>query len=165
MTFSAINQIIFVYFKKRKRKEVIEHLPARQCYYCGSFSSRKEPCSCMTGIAYKPNNQKIESFQKNYHLMGDLPFIVYFDFEMTTGDSVFHEQKIYFTSYYQVYAFHPKLKLPKILVFSSFQQNFDQITSLHHQSQEHIHIPSNYHVSNERHCHEGPLQRKHSSFD
>ena len=119
----------------------------------------------MTGIAYKPNNQKIESFQKNYHLMGDLPFIVYFDFEMTTGDSVFHEQKIYFTSYYQVYAFHPKLKLPKILVFSSFQQNFDQITSLHHQSQEHIHIPSNYHVSNERHCHEGPLQRKHSSFD
>ena len=70
--------------------------------------------------------------------MGDLPFIVYFDFEMTTGDSVLHDQKIYFISYCQIYAFHPKLKLPKILVFSSFQQNFDQITSLHHQSQEHI---------------------------
>ena len=92
----------------------------------------------MTGIAYKANNQKIESFQKSYHLMGDLPFIVYFDFEMTTGDSVLHDQKIYFISYCQIYAFHPKLKLPKILVFSSFQQNFDQITSLHHQSQEHI---------------------------
>ena len=45
---------------------------------------------------------------------------------------------MYVISYCQVYAFHPKLKLPKIVVFRSFQQNYDEITSLDHLSQEHI---------------------------
>ena len=70
--------------------------------------------------------------------MGDLPFTVYFDFETTTGDSVLFDKKMYVISYCQVYAFHPKLKLRKIVVFRSFQQNYDEITSLDHLSQEHI---------------------------
>ena len=70
--------------------------------------------------------------------MGDLPFTVYFDFETTTGDSVLLDKKMYVISYSQVYTFHPKLKLPKIAVFRSFQQNYDEITSLDHLFQEQI---------------------------
>ena len=70
--------------------------------------------------------------------MGDLPFTVYFDFETTTGDSVLLDKKNYVISYCQVYALHLKLKLPKIVVFRSLQQNYDEIASLGHLSQEHI---------------------------
>ena len=70
--------------------------------------------------------------------MGDLPFTVYFGFESTTGDSVLHDKKMYVMSYCQVFAFHPKLKVPKIAVSRSFQKNFDENTSLDHLSQEHI---------------------------
>ena len=70
--------------------------------------------------------------------MGDLSFTVYFDFETTTGDSVLLDKIMYVLSYCQVYAFHLKLKLPKIVVFRIFQQNYDEITTLSHLSQEHI---------------------------
>ena len=70
--------------------------------------------------------------------MGDLPFTVYFDFETTTGDSILHDPKIFVISYCQIYAFHPDLKLDKIVIFRSFQQNTEEIYSLNHFSQEHI---------------------------
>ena len=70
--------------------------------------------------------------------MGYLPFIFYFDFETTTGDSVTDDKKMYVISYCQIYAFHPTLNLEKIVIFRSFQQNFEEITCLDHFSQEHI---------------------------
>ena len=62
------------YSKKRKGKEVTEHPPARQCYYCDNVFSRRESGSCITGIAYKRNNQKIESFQKKLSFNGRFAF-------------------------------------------------------------------------------------------
>ena len=70
--------------------------------------------------------------------MGDLPFTVCFDSETTSGDSVLLDKIMYVISCCQVYIFHPKLKLPKIVVFRIFQQHYDEITSLDHLSQEHI---------------------------
>ena len=149
--FAANVQIIFVSLtevitlEKKRGKEVIEHPTARQCYYCDNFFSRKDSFethvktySSITGIAYKFNNRKIESFQKNHHFMGDLPFTVCFDSETTSGDSVLLDKIMYVISCCQVYTFHPKLKLPKIVVFRIFQQHYDEITSLDHLSQEHI---------------------------
>ena len=93
--------------------------------------------------------------------MGDLPFTICFDFETTTGDSVLLDKKVYVISYCQVYTFHPKLKLPKNIVLKSFQQNYNEITSLDHLSREHIPY---FDVSNERFCHEGSPQGKRSSL-
>ena len=70
--------------------------------------------------------------------MGDLPFTVYFDFETTTSDSILHDPKIFVISYCQIYSFHPALKLDKIVIFRSFQQNTEEIYSLNYFSQEHI---------------------------
>ena len=70
--------------------------------------------------------------------MGDLPFTVYFDFETTTGDSVTNDKKMYVISYCQIFVFHPALNLEKIVIFRSFQQNFEEISSLDHFSQDHV---------------------------
>ena len=71
--------------------------------------------------------------------MGDLPFKVYFDFGTTTGDGVIDDKKkMYISSYCKVYDFHPGLNIPKISVFRSFQQDFEEITSLDHFIQEHV---------------------------
>ena len=67
-----------------------------------------------------------------------MPFTVYFDFETTIGDSILHNPKMFAISYCQIYTFHPDLKLDKIVIFRSFQQNVEEIYSLNHFSQEHI---------------------------
>lgn len=67
-----------------------------------------------------------------------MSFNVYFDFETTTGDFVFSDQKIFVVSYCQIYSFHPDLKLDKIVIYRSFQQNAEEIYSLDHFSQENV---------------------------
>ena len=46
-------------------------------------------CTSKEGITYSFNNGQITSFQGNFKYLGDVPFTVYFDFETTTGDTVF----------------------------------------------------------------------------
>ena len=124
------------YSRKRKEKEVIEHPPSRQCFYCNHFFTKKDVlekhvkvCSSVTGIAYRFYNQKNRVFSKKFQLYGR--FTVY-SLQTTTGGSVIDDKKMYVISYCQVYAFHSNLKVPKILVFMSFQQDFNEITSLDH---------------------------------
>lgn len=69
---------------KRKEKEVIEHPPSRQCFYCNHFFTKKDVlekhvkvCSSVTGIAYRFYNQKNRVFSKNFNFMADLLFTVY----------------------------------------------------------------------------------------
>ena len=66
-----------------------------------------------------------------------MPFSVYFDFETTTGDSVFFDSKMYVVSYCQIYAFHPALNLDKIVIYKSFQQTPEEIHDLSHFKSEH----------------------------
>ena len=66
------------------------------------------------------NNGQIITFQDNFKYLGDIPFTIYFDFETTTGDSVFFDPKIFVKSHCQIYSFHPALGLDKIVIFRSF---------------------------------------------
>ena len=50
-------------------------------------------CAAKEGMTYRFDNGDIISFQDNFKYLGDVPFTVYFDFETTTGDSVFLIQK------------------------------------------------------------------------
>ena len=54
------------------------------------------------------------------------------------GDDIMNDPKMFVISYCQIYAFHPDLKLSKIVIFWSFQQNAEEIYSLNHFSQEHV---------------------------
>ena len=37
----------------------------------------------MPGVTYNFNNQNLISYQDNFHAKGDIPFVIYFDFETT----------------------------------------------------------------------------------
>ena len=61
-----------------------------QWYYCNKFfinSNKQERhsknCSGIEGIVYNFNNQNLISYQDNFNAKGDVPFVVYFDFETT----------------------------------------------------------------------------------
>ena len=81
---------------KKKGDEIIEKVPARQCYYCHKYSTNLSKfiahlkcCSDIAGIAYTFEHKNIISFQDNFKYLGDLAFVVYFDYETTTRDNVF----------------------------------------------------------------------------
>ena len=134
------------YCSKKVKDSYKTHHPAtRQCYYCDkhvalktTFLDHIKVCSTISGIVYKFENNKIISFQGNFKYMRDLPFTAYFDSEITTGDDIMNNPKIFVISYCQIYAFHPDLKLNKIVTFRSFQQNAEGIYRLDHFSQEHV---------------------------
>ena len=66
------------------------------------------------------------SFEDNYQYFGELSFVVYFDFETSTGSDLFQDKKNVRTS------FHPKLDIERIVIFCTFQQNQDQLFYLSH---------------------------------
>ena len=70
--------------------------------------------------------------------MGEVPFTVYFDFETTTRDRIFHNPKMFVISYCIIYVFHASLNLDKIVIFRSFPQKTDKIQNLDHFQEEHI---------------------------
>ena len=65
---------------------------AKQCFACNKFFiARKylkrylKICGHIPGIIYKFENQNIQTFFDNTKFMGDLPFAIYFDFEIPSG--------------------------------------------------------------------------------
>ena len=63
--------------------------------------------------------QSLISFEDTFHAKDNLPFVIYFDFEtIAPTDNCFDpEQKTMFVvSYVIIVAFHPELKLDKIII-------------------------------------------------
>ena len=52
-------------------------------------------CSGRPGVIYNFNNQNLVSYQDNFHAKGDVPFVIYFDFETfaATDNCLDPEQK------------------------------------------------------------------------
>ena len=75
---------------------------ACQCYYCNKFFTREERqkrhtenCLGVPGVIYNFNTKTLISFQDNFNSKGNLPFVMYFDFETTgpTDNNFDPEQK------------------------------------------------------------------------
>ena len=94
-------------------------------------------CAAKECITYFVDNGQIIDYQDNFKYKGDVPFCVYFDFERTTGDSVFFDSKMYVISYCQIYSFHPALNLEKVVIYRSFQQTPEEIYDLGDLRSEH----------------------------
>ena len=94
-------------------------------------------CAAKEGITYSFDNSQTIDYQDNFKYMDDVPFCVYFDFETTTGNSVFFDSKMYVISYCQIFSFHPALNLDKIVIYKSFQQTPEEIYNLSHFKSEH----------------------------
>ena len=100
-----------------------------------------ENCSVVPEVIYNFNTQSLIIFEDNFHSTGDLPFVIFFDFETTAPtDNCFDpEQKTMFVvSYVMIVSFHPALKLDKIIIQRSYIHALEQLTSLHYFSQDQI---------------------------
>ena len=128
-----------------KGKERVSYRIVRQCCYCRYFLAKNEEdmqkhlsvCAAKEGMTYSSDNGQIIDYQDNFKYMGDVPFYVYFDFETTTGDSVFFDSKMYVISYCQIFSFHRALNLDKIVIYRSFQQTSEETCDLSHFKSEH----------------------------
>ena len=86
------------------------HLTVRKCPCCEKLFARNNEnmkkhtkvCSAKEGITYCFNNGEIISSQDNFKYLGDVPFIVFFDFETTTDNIAFFDLKIFAVSYCQI---------------------------------------------------------------
>ena len=83
--------------------------------------------------SYNFNNQNLISLQDNLHAKGDVSFVIYFDFERAapTDNCLDAEQKkMFVVSYVMTVAFHPELKLDRIIIQRSLARSVEQLTSL-----------------------------------
>ena len=100
-----------------------------------------ENCSGKQGVLYNFSNQCLISYQDNCHTKGDVPFVVYFDFETTapTDNCLDPEQKkMFVVSFVMIVAFHPALKLDRVIIYRSFEHSIEQLTTLDYFSREQI---------------------------
>ena len=110
--------------KIRQGKKYISHTAPRQCHYCSNYFIKSTErmqkhlsvCAEKAGFTFSFDNRKIIDYQEHYKNLGDVPFSVYCDFETTTGSVVFFDAKMYVISYCIVIAFHPDLKLPRLII-------------------------------------------------
>ena len=98
-------------------------------------------CSGRAGVNYNFNNQNLISYQDNFHAKGDVPFVIYFDFETTAPTDTCldpEQKKMFVVSYVMIVAFHPELKLDRIIIEKRLAHSIEQLTSLDYFTQEQI---------------------------
>ena len=91
-------------------------------------------CSGRPGVVYNFNNQNLISYQDNFHAKGDVPFVIYFDFETTapTDNCLdLKQKKMFVVLYVMVVAFNPELNLESIIIQISFANSIDQFKLFH----------------------------------
>ena len=124
--------------KSRKGGNVLNNTHAKQCHYCNNHFIKSDEkmlkhlsvCSGKAGFTFYFDNGKIVNYQDHYRNLGDLPFSIYYHFETTFGSVVFFDAKMYVVSYCMVVAFHPDLKITRLMIFRSYDQNQNVLTSL-----------------------------------
>ena len=79
-------------------------------------------------MIYNFNNQNLISYQDNFRAKGDIPFVIYFDFETTAPtDNYFdpEQKKMFVVSYVMIVAFHPELKVNRIVIQRSYAHSIE----------------------------------------
>ena len=94
---------------QKEKKGITRAHKCYQYHYCNKLFIQEirqkrhiENCSGRTGVVYNFNNQNLIRYKDNVHAKGDVPFVLYFDFETTapTNDCLDPEQKkMYVVSY------------------------------------------------------------------
>ena len=92
-----------------------------------------ESCLGVLGVIYDFNTKTLISFQDNFNSKGDLPFVLYYDFETTAPtDNIFDPEpkKMFVVSYVLIVAFHPALNLDRIIIQRSYSHSLEELTTI-----------------------------------
>ena len=126
----------------------LKHGTAFQCYYCSHYFARKdrfdrhiENCTGIPGFVYNFNTQNLLTFEENLKFKRDIPLTVYIDFETTapTDDCLDPEtKKMNAVSYVIIFAFHPKLKMKRVIIERSFGHSLQKLTTIDYLTNEQL---------------------------
>ena len=126
----------------------LKHGCAFRCHFCSKFFFRKasfdrhlEICSGKPGFIYNFDTQNLLTFEENLKLKHDIPLTAYIDFETTapTDDMLDPESnKMNAVSYAIIFAFHPKLKMKRIIVERSFGHYIQNLTTIDYLTTEQL---------------------------
>ena len=98
-------------------------------------------CGKKPGFAYDFNLKNVVTFEDNLKYRGDIPFCVYADFETTapTDDYLNPENKaMNAVSYSLIFAWHPKLSLPRQMVVRGYNHSLDLLSSMNYLTSEQL---------------------------
>ena len=109
---------------------------AYQCYYCNKFFTEErhkrhtENCLGVPGVIYNVNTKSLISFQDSFNSKGNLPFVLYFDFETT--DNIFdpEQKKMFVVSCVLTVAFYQALNLNRIIIQRSYSHSLEELTTI-----------------------------------
>ena len=143
-----INNIHFAYFGRLPKSDITVTNRPYECYYCAkffvikrTFESHIKNCSGKPGIVYNFNIQNIVTYEDNLKYIGDVPFSVYADFETTAPNSDFtspENNTMFAVSYALVFAWHPKLNLPRQCVVRGFNHSIEQLADMSYLTAEQL---------------------------
>ena len=119
-----------------------------ECFYSSDFWVDKtkferhiKTCGKKPGVLYDFNLRNVATFEDNIKYQGDVPFCVYADFETVapSGDFLNPENKQMFAvSYSLVFAWHPKLKLPRHFVVRGYNHSLEQLSDMSYLKSEQL---------------------------
>ena len=83
------------------------------------------------------------TFQDNFNAKGDLPFVMFFDFETTAPtDNIFdpEQRKMLVLSYVLIVAFHSALYLNRIIMQRSYAHSLKELTTLNYLTEDQMKV-------------------------
>ena len=119
-----------------------------ECFYCKDFflvksklERHQRVCGKKPGVVYDFNLKNVVTFEDNLKYRGDIPFCVYADFETTapTDDYLNPENKaMNAVSYSLIFAWHPKLSLPRQMVVRGYNHSLDELSNMSYLTSEEL---------------------------
>ena len=121
----------------------LKHGCVFRCHFCSKFFCRKASFDRhgKPGFIYNFDTQNLLTFEQNLKLKHDIPLTAYIDFETTapTDDMLDPESnKMNAVSYAIIFAFHPKLKMKRIIIERSFGHSIQKLTTIDYLTTEQL---------------------------
>ena len=100
------------------------HLPVKECYRCSNFYLTKYRYEkhvinylSIPGFSYSFDTENLETSERNIFTKTDIPFVTYYDFEITNiGHFDFENDQVFPVSYIFIFAFQPDLHYDRIFM-------------------------------------------------
>ena len=132
----------FVYKLSFMKSDKTKHSRELEYYHCSNsfvnnnkYEKYIKNCSGIPGVLHKLDKLNIVTFENDLKYRGNLPFVAYCDFEITTtSESAFDLEncKMFAVCYVIIFAFHPALNLDRIIVERNFGCSLQKLVDVNY---------------------------------